>query len=53
MEIKYLNLLSKEYPTIESVAAEMVNLSAVRSLPKGTEYFFQIFTENMNHFFIC
>ncbi|MCI6581464.1 MAG: fructose-1,6-bisphosphatase, partial [Oscillospiraceae bacterium] len=40
MEIKYLNLLSKEYPTIESVAAEMVNLSAVRSLPKGTEYFF-------------
>lgn len=40
MDIKYLNLLSKEYPTIESVAAEMVNLSAVRSLPKGTEYFF-------------
>lgn len=37
---KYLRLMAKEYPTIESVASEMVNLSAIRSLPKGTEYFF-------------
>ncbi len=37
---KYLKLLAKEYPTIDSVAGEMVNLSAIRSLPKGTEYFF-------------
>lgn len=37
---KYLKLLAKDYPTIESVASEMVNLSAIRSLPKGTEYFF-------------
>lgn len=37
---KYLRLLAKEYPTIDSVAGEMVNLSAIRSLPKGTEYFF-------------
>lgn len=40
MDQKYLKLLSKEYPTIDSVASEMVNLSAIRSLPKGTEYFF-------------
>lgn len=40
MNQKYLKLLSKEYPTIDSVASEMVNLSAIRSLPKGTEYFF-------------
>lgn len=40
MENKYLKLLAKEYPTIDSVASEMVNLSAIRSLPKGTEYFF-------------
>jgi fructose-1,6-bisphosphatase-3 len=40
MDKKYLKLLAKEYPTIESVASEMVNLSAIRSLPKGTEYFF-------------
>ncbi|MCM1188481.1 MAG: fructose-1,6-bisphosphatase [bacterium] len=37
---KYLRLMAKEYPTIDSVASEMVNLSAIRSLPKGTEYFF-------------
>ncbi|MDE6759196.1 MAG: fructose-1,6-bisphosphatase [Lachnospiraceae bacterium] len=40
MEKKYLQLLAREYPTMESVASEMVNLSAIRSLPKGTEYFF-------------
>lgn len=37
---KYLELLAKEYPTIDSAASEIINLSAVRSLPKGTEYFF-------------
>lgn len=40
MDNKYLKLLAKKYPTIGSVASEMVNLSAIRSLPKGTEYFF-------------
>lgn len=40
MDKKYLGLLAKEYPNIESAAGEMVNLSAIRSLPKGTEYFF-------------
>ena len=37
---KYLHLLAKEFPTIESAASKIVDLSAVRSLPKGTEYFF-------------
>lgn len=40
MDRKYLELLSKDFPSIEAVASEMINLSAVRSLPKGTEYFF-------------
>ncbi len=40
MDRKYLLMLAKEYPTIESVSGEMINLSAVCSLPKGTEYFF-------------
>lgn len=37
---KYLRLLAKKYPTIDSAASEIINLSAIRSLPKGTEYFF-------------
>ena len=37
---RYLHLLAKEFPTIESAASKIVDLSAVRSLPKGTEYFF-------------
>ena len=40
MDEKYFTMLAKEYPTIESAAAEIINLSAIRSLPKGTEYFF-------------
>lgn len=40
MDKKYLELLSEKFPTIESAASEIINLAAIRSLPKGTEYFF-------------
>lgn len=40
MDKRYLKLLAREYPTVDSVATQMVNLCAIRSLPKGTEYFF-------------
>ncbi|MDE5747716.1 MAG: fructose-1,6-bisphosphatase [Acetatifactor sp.] len=40
MEKKYLQLLAEKFPNIESAASEIINLSAIRSLPKGTEYFF-------------
>lgn len=40
MDKKYLILLAKKFPTIDSAVSEIVNLSAIRSLPKGTEYFF-------------
>ena len=36
---KYLELLSKEYPTIQNVASELINLNAILNLPKGTEIF--------------
>lgn len=36
---KYLTLLKKNYPTQESVAAEIINLEAIISMPKGTEHF--------------
>lgn len=39
-KIKYLNLLAEIYPTIGAAATEIVNLNAIRRLPKGTEYFF-------------
>lgn len=37
---RVLQLLSKEYPTIDAAASEIINLSAILHLPKGTEYFF-------------
>lgn len=36
---KILHLLAREYPSVSQVAAEIINLSAVNSLPKGTEHF--------------
>ncbi|MDD6310463.1 MAG: fructose-1,6-bisphosphatase [Firmicutes bacterium] len=34
-----LKNLSKKYPNVKSAAEEIVNLSAIINLPKGTEYF--------------
>jgi len=36
---KYLELLSNEFPTIQAVASELINLNAILNLPKGTEIF--------------
>lgn len=38
-DIKYLKLLSKKFPTIQTVSSEMINLRAILDLPKGTEHF--------------
>ena len=38
-DIKFLELLSKDYPNIQAASAEIINLSAILALPKGTEYF--------------
>lgn len=38
-EIDFLKLLSRQYPTKEAVVEEIVNLSAIINLPKGTEHF--------------
>ena len=38
-DIKFLELLAKEYPNVQAASAEMINLRAILALPKGTEYF--------------
>lgn len=37
--INYLKLLAKQYPNIDAVCTEIINLRAILSLPKGTEHF--------------
>ena len=37
--LKYLNLLAEKYPSIQSVCREIINLSTILNLPKGTEHF--------------
>lgn len=39
IDMKYLRLLAKEYPTIAKTATEIINLEAIMNLPKGTEHF--------------
>lgn len=39
-DLHFLELLARNYPSVESAASEVINLCAERSLPKGTEYFF-------------
>ena len=39
-DIKFLSLLSEQYPNIQAASAEIINLNAILALPKGTEYFF-------------
>ena len=38
-QIRYLRLLSEQYPSIQSASGEIVKLSARLQLPKGTEHF--------------
>lgn len=38
-ELRYLKLLSKQFPTIASACTEIINLQAILNLPKSTEHF--------------
>ena len=36
---KYMRLLAEKYPTVSALEREIINLSAILNLPKGTEHF--------------
>jgi fructose-1,6-bisphosphatase-3 len=38
-QLKYLQLLAQQYPTIQAASTEIINLNAKLHLPKGTEHF--------------
>ena len=38
-QLRYLRMLSKQYPTVQAASKELVRLNAVLNLPKGTEHF--------------
>ncbi len=38
-KLKYMKLLSKQFPTIRDASREIINLEAINNLPKGTEHF--------------
>ena len=38
-DLRYLRLLSRDFPTVSSVTTEIINLEAILQLPKPTEHF--------------
>jgi len=48
--IKFLSLLSRSYPTIQSASTEIINLRAILNLPKGTEHFISDIHGEFEHF---
>ncbi len=38
-DMRYLELLSSQFPTIADASTEIINLEAILNLPKGTEHF--------------
>ena len=38
-DLKYLELLSHNFPTVSDACTEIINLEAILNLPKGTEHF--------------
>ena len=38
-QLRYLRMLSHQYPTVQAASKEVVRLNAVLNLPKGTEHF--------------
>ena len=38
-DLRYLTLLAREYPSPQAASAEIINLTAILNLPKGTEHF--------------
>lgn len=39
MDLNYLELIKKSYPSLETVYTELINLEAIQNLPKGTELY--------------
>lgn len=55
-ELRFLKSLAKRYPTVQKASSEIINLSAILNLPKGTEHFisdihgeFEAFTHIINN----
>ena len=38
-QLRYLTLLSRQYPTVQAASTEIIRLQAILNLPKGTEHF--------------
>ncbi|RLD60965.1 MAG: class 3 fructose-bisphosphatase [Bacteroidetes bacterium] len=55
-DLHYLELLSKNYPTIQKASTEIINLYSILNLPKGTEHYmsdihgeYEAFTHILNN----
>ena len=38
-DLRYLQMLARQYPTVQAASSEIINLQTILNLPKGTEHF--------------
>ena len=38
-QLRYLQLLAQQFPTVQAASTEIIRLRAILNLPKGTEHF--------------
>ncbi|MBR0085151.1 MAG: fructose-1,6-bisphosphatase [Lachnospiraceae bacterium] len=50
-DMKYLKLLALQYPTIAKASTEIINLTSILNLPKGTEHMLSDIHGEGEHFF--
>ena len=50
LQLKYLQRLAEQYPTIDKAAVEIINLQAILNFQKEQNILSPIFTANMRHF---
>ena len=52
-DIRYLELLSHDFPNLAAASTEIINLEAILNLPKGTEHFLATCTGNTKLSSMC
>ncbi len=50
LEIKYLKVLARQFPSIAAATTEIINLESILNLPKGTEHFISDVHGEYEHF---
>lgn len=52
LNLKFLQSLATQYPSVAKACTEIINLQAILNLPKETEHFVLMYMVSMSSFYI-